>query len=120
MVPLPGSATRMSPAAAATAELRLTNIAARLRMSAKSAASTTREKIRMGHLPMGEGKEKVVFLLQRECQISAAPNYRETTPLSFGERRRAGHRGSAGARMHQDHVSRISRIAADLYDVTAS
>src|SRR6267142_614350 len=65
MVPLPGSATRMSPAEVAAAELGLTNIGERLNVSVKSAAHTTRKQTRMEHLPM------VSAFLQNECQTSA-------------------------------------------------
>src|SRR6266850_2532922 len=118
MVPLPGSATRMSPAVVgATAELGLTNIGERLRMGARSAPSTTRVKIRMKHLSIrddplllprpGEkksGEEKDVFptaFLQLECQTSAR---RLTVWKERHHCSRAGLRGATSAILHQGHV----------------
>src|SRR5882762_11341939 len=74
MAPLPGSATSTSPAVMATAELGLANIAATLKMSAKSAASTTREQIRMANLQWVKTPRRWSSrecCLQRECQTSA-------------------------------------------------
>src|SRR5882672_1190015 len=92
MVPLPGSATRMSPAEMGAAKLGLTNIGERLNVSVKSAAHTIRKQTRMEHLPMVERLPAV-----RMPDIRAAPNYSETLPLLFA-------RSSTSARADQDHV----------------